>query len=315
MHIRRSPLVTIERGFRPNTREKSTPRPEHITLTLSGSRAPDGMDLVALQSFLGHFTRALRGLDRHERGVEIGKPGQPEAEANAATALRVVSISSGSAVIALEPLRSDGDDRLPLDDPARSRIVCERMMDGIRTGTGLPGDVVDALAKARRACGDDGVFEIAASDRSARVDTAAIDRMASGESSEPENVVLIAGRLRKLAADPDQAVIDGSDGTEWRANFPQELEETMRPLWLKAVRAEGEGRLTGPARGTFAITAIAAAAEQLQSAFYSPQHRPLSELLAEQGIGGPQGLETLVNDEPISEADEDAFFAAVLGDD
>lgn len=266
----------------------------------------------ALDAFLGHFSRALRDLDRIGRGAPTGRPGSPEAEASAATALRVVSITPGSAVIELKPLRSGAEDQLKLDDTPRSRLVLDRLMDGIETGAGLPQEVVAALSKARRACGDDGAFVMAArSRRDVRIDETAIERLA-GDAPAPKTVNEVVGRLRQVGADPDQAVIDAPDGTEWRATFPRELEEQMRPLWLQPVRAAGEGSVTSRNRGAFTITSIAPAAEPVQTAFFSTEHRPLADVLAEQGITGPQGLATLVNDTPISDADEDSYLAAIF---
>jgi hypothetical protein len=89
----------------------------------------------------------------------------------------------------------------------------------------------------------------------------------------------------------------------------------MRPLWLKNVRAGGEGHVAGSNRGTFAITAIAAAEVPIQTEFFASEHRSLSELLADQGIAGPQGLNALVNDAQVPETDEDAFLAAIFAED
>src|SRR4051794_461726 len=89
-----------------------------VTLTITGSRAQDGVSLSDFESFIDNFLAALRDYDRASRGEPTRKSGHPDKRAEAVTAFRLVAFTTGSGVATLEPeqVATGDDDRLPVGD-------------------------------------------------------------------------------------------------------------------------------------------------------------------------------------------------------
>lgn len=297
-----------------------TSEEKRITLTLRGSRAPAGIDLLALDGFIKNFLAALRDFDRHERGEPARKTGTPDALASAATALRLVSLRAGCAVAELEPITAPAaadDAELPLGDVPRARFVIDRLLDRIEGHSSLPVAVAQSLENARRACGDDGSFELSTTtsgrQRSVMIDAETIGKLRTARLIS--SVTSISGRLSRLGESPDKAVIRSPDGTEWNCDYSEELADTLAPLWRRNVYATGDGERTSSRRGAFRITQITPLLDDAQTELFKREHVGTDELLAEQGIEEPQGLARVASDTLFSDEVEGAYLAAVFGDD
>lgn len=304
----------------PTTTAKITSQNENITLKLSGSRASQGVDLVALDGFIRHFLAALRDFDRYERGEPARKPGTPEASASAAAALRLVSLRPGSTIVELEPIRADeGGEQLALDDPPRARQVIDRLLDRVESKAALPAEVGSSLDGARRACGDDGAFEVSTEPPGRARRTVTFDQAAIGELRGPEPPPAIsssvAGRLTRLEESPDKALIRAPDGTEWIVSYPIELASDLVPLWRQNVYAIGEGERTSPRRGTFRLAHIGPLLNDTQTEMFTAEHISTDALLERQGISAPQGLRRVAAQSALQHDAEDDYLTAVLSDD
>ena len=284
-----------------------------IDLHITGERALDGIELVALDGFITHLLAALRDFDRYERGAETRKSGTPEAAAIASTAFRLVRLEAGSADATLVPIQQAEDLALPTGDPPRARIVFDKLLDAIQERQQLPHDVATSLEGARKSCGHDGAFTVRTTGREVAITRATIAAVTPGDKDQAR-VQAISGRLSRLAESPDQALIRSPDGTEWVCSYEASLAPRLQTLWRTPVRATGEGRRTGPRRGAFQLDEVEPLVDGTQTQFFSPEHIPTDVLLEDQGIVSAQGLDALGAEHLFDDELEDAYLAAVFGD-
>ncbi len=134
------------------------------------------------------------------------------------------------------------------------------------------------------------------------------------DEKDQAQVQAISGRLSRLAESPDQALIRSPDGTEWVCSYEASLAPRLQTLWRTPVRATGEGRRTGPRRGAFQLDEVEPLVDGTQTQFFSPEHIPTDVLLEDQGIVSAQGLDALGAEHLFDDELEDAYLAAVFGD-
>lgn len=317
----RTPSVRIEQQAATTT-GCATPEHDYITLKLTGSRAPAGIELGALDGFITHFLAALRDFDRHERGEPVRRQGTPDAAASAATALRLVSLRPGSAIAELEGIgdvAGTNAETLPLGDVPRARQVIDRLLDHLDQGGPLPTEVARSIESARRACGDDGTIELTTTTSGRTQRTVLIDRTTTegldGELPPFAVVTSVSGRLSRIAESPDRALIRSPDGTEWNCTYHEELADLLAPLWRSTIYATGEGERTSPRRGTFRLEHVASLLDDAQTALFSATPIDTDELLIGQGLREPQGLARVAARHAFTDDVEDAYLAAIFGDD
>ena len=291
----------------------------HIELQLAGERAKYGIDGTALVTFLSNFFAALRDFDRVGRGEPTRKTGAPEPAAAASVALRVVRLEPGSAVLTLAAPRDEDETALSLDDPPRAAQVVDDLLDQIEREEPLPHDVATSLETARRALGVNGTIQVTTTPRdrdrrAVRIDEARIATV-TPPKLDLDEVTMVSGHMSKLEASPDRALIRAPGGTRWDCTYPPELVDTLRPLWRSVVYATGAGSRTSPKKGTFRIDNIAASFVDGQTELFTFEHIPTDVLFRHQGIVAPQGLKALSADELFDDATEDAYLAAIFGDD
>jgi hypothetical protein len=169
------------------------------------------------------------------------------------------------------------------------------------------------LAKACRAAGPDGSFaiDVAGIQEPIVIDSPLLDRLAQAMSvNDPVVIASIAGRLHLVDVEPDRVGIRTAAGVEWACRYPEELEGRIKSLIDHVVWVKGHGAITSPLRGTMTIERIEAV-ESEQSALFTMIPVDEDELLARQGIVGPQGLAALADPEWEDDTD-DAYLAALL---
>ncbi len=88
----------------------------------------------------------------------------------------------------------------------------------------------------------------------------------------------------------------------------------MRSLLGEVVWACGDGRLTGPLRGSMRVEAIEPVVHGRQTELFTPERVPLDVLLARQGIDSPQGLDALESDAWVGDDADERYLAAMFGD-
>lgn len=291
------------------------PSDNQITLTIKGARAERGVSLSDFESFIENFLAALRDYDRAGRGEPTRKSGHPDRRAEAVTAFRLVGFQTGSGVATIEPeLVSADDDQLPVDDVPLSLATLRALADDLAAGRSVPEPVFDALSKTCRSVGADGSFAIEIGDTATGpiiVDSGLLDRVAlAHDVTEDQEVRSVSGRLHLLDLEPDRLAIRTASGVEWSCRYPEALEERVKSLLDRIVWVAGSGRLTSPLRGTMTIVRIEPVDVE-QSALFTTAPVDEDELLARQGIAGPQGLEAMSDPEWDDETD-DAYLAALV---
>ena len=294
-----------------------------ITLRLEGSRAERGISLSDFETFIDSFITALRDFDRDKRGAPTRKSGHPEARAEAVAAFRLVGFREGSAVAIIEPeLKGDDDGVERIVDAESIQItnLCS-LLSSVEKEEPLPESVTEALEKAVRSAGDDGILsvELAASNsnepprRPVTIDTARIGRIRAARRTPPPKVVTsISGKLHQVDFEPDKLAIRASDGVDWICGFPQELEQQVAVLVNRLVWVSGEGTAQSSRRGTMKLSAIKPIEQGLQTGLFSGEPISSEDLAAAQGITAPQGLNA-VGVENWTDADE--LYLAALTDD
>lgn len=286
-----------------------------IMLTIKGARAERGVSLSDFESFIDNFLAALRDYDRAGRGEPTRKSGHPDRRAEAVTAFRLVGFQTGSGVVTIEPeLVTADDDQLPVDDVSLSLATLRALADDLAAERSVPEPVLDALSKACRSVGADGSVAIEIGDTAAGpiiVDSRLLDRVAlAHDVAQDQEVRSVSGRLHLLDLEPDRLGIRTASGVEWSCRYPEALEERVKSLLDRIVWVAGSGRLTSPLRGAMTIVRIEPVDVE-QSALFTTVPVDEDELLARQGIAGPQGLEALSDPEWDDETD-DAYLAALL---
>lgn len=290
-----------------------------ITLRLTGENAQSGIELSALQSFVGHFVSALRGFDRVGRAQPAVKGGHPERRAEAVTAFRLVGFRRGSAVLELEPVSPAGGDdgtlfegqaNLPLDNVTA-------LTTALAGGRRLDAGVADALESARRALGGSaGTIEISLPERLAaaplRLDRERIAE-AREEDRSPNAPSTISGRLHAIDLEPDKIAVRSPQGVDWTCSYPEALESQVKTLIDEIVVADGQGEMKTPRTGSMKIEAIRRAFDHEQPALFSSERVGLEGLQETQGISRPQGLDSIGDPEWEDDEAGAKFFDYLLG--
>lgn len=288
---------------------------KQITLTITGARAERGVSLTDFESFIDNFLAALRDYDRAGRGEPTRKSGHPDRRAEAVTAFRLVGFQIGSGVATIEPeFVAAEDDQLPVGDVPLSLATLRALADDLAAERTVPGPVLDALGKACRAVGAGGSLAIEIGAQAAGpvvVDSWVLDRIALAKDAvADEEVASVSGRLHLLDLEPDRLGIRTASGVEWSCRYPEGLEERVKALLDRIVWVEGSGRLTSPLRGAMTIERIEPV-EVEQSGLFTTTPVDEDELLAQQDISAPQGLDALADAEWDDETD-DAYLSALL---
>ena len=290
-----------------------------MTLRLSGSRAGRGLPLSDLETFVKHFTAALRGHERVRRDEPARKTGHPERRSESAVAFRLVGLEPGSALLTLEPMgrSSETDDSLfdAEGELAMSNLVS--LVGRLETRAEIDPDVVDALGSATRSLGDGGRIELDVLAEGARtrvsVDEALLRSVERTNGGGVEEIGHVSGRLHMIDLEPDRVGIRAPNGMEWTCHYPDDLEERIKQLVDQAVVATGSGRKVSAQRGTMALEDIAPAVEHRQDTLFTAEQVPLAELMAQQGIAGPQGLGSLGDPEWEDDEEGRRFLEELLG--
>ncbi len=295
-----------------------------ITLELKGAHADRGVSLASFEDFIEYFLGALRAFQREEAGIHPSKGGRPERAAKMATAFRLVRLTPGSAIATLEPEQLDAaaDQEEPIFEVEPPQLANLRaMLHRVAHKDPLPATVTDSLSGACRALGSDGSLNVTVpppggSKKAARPVLIDAEVVASLPSKEvllaATHVDSISGFLHQLDLVPDKIGIRAADGVEWTCGYPAGLEPRVLGLIGRVVWATGSGALRGPRRGTMEIESIESIEAGEQSALFSREPIPADELAAEQGVQGPQGLDSLGFAEWTEE--DDAYLEALTED-
>jgi len=272
---------------------------DSVTLRLTGENAKGGIELSALQQFVGHFVGALRRFDRVGRAEPAVKGGHPERRAEAVTAFRLVQLTKGSAVLTLEPVTLEDQAGEPLfdegDNPPLDNV--QAMTAAMAAGERLDPAVADALDNARRALGgDSSAIEISLPRRLAtppfRLDRAQIER-AREEDRPPSRASTISGRLHAVDLEPDKLAVRSPQGIDWTCRYPEALESQVKALIDEIVVVEGQGQQRSPRAGSMEIQTIRRAYDHDQPVLFSEEQVGLEELREMQGAGTAQGLSSM----------------------
>lgn len=295
----------------------------HVVVDLHGARAPNGVEIDALEVFLGHFRAALREFDRDRRGTLAKRGGRPDARDAASSAFRLVEFRTGSGIATLEPARPAGEaaDDMPFEDLADdlSLTNLRALLEAVCVGERLAAPVVEALGSARRAVGDDGSFGIKVADgrQAPRVvfDLKRMDELQHPAEQGDEKTLVLTGRLHMIEADqPGRRVaIRAQGGVDWTCSYPDHLHQLVTGLVERLVRVAGTGRLVTAATGRLRIEHLDLVPEHAQDALFSSEPVSLGQLRAEQGIDRPQGLAALVDLTWENDEEGQRFLEATLG--
>jgi hypothetical protein len=107
--------------------------------------------------------------------------------------------------------------------------------------------------------------------------------------------------------------IRGQDGVDWTCAYRDDLHPLVTTLIERLVRVEGVGRRTSSATGRLAISCVELIPEHSQDPLFTVETLPVEQLLAEQAISGPQGLDALVDPEWEDDEESRLFLEATLG--
>ena len=290
-----------------------------VTLTLEGSGAQRGVSLGDFDVFIQSFVRALRDFDRARRDKPTRKSGHPERRAEAVTAFRLVRFAPGSGIATLEPeVVAPDEGALELDEIPFPLENLTALTVALAEESPLPSEVLDDLDRARRAFGDDGSISIELPsdlmDRPVVVDKPKLDRARAPEPDPSTKVTTISGRLHMLDLEPDRIGIRTSAGVEWSCQYDEGLEASVRALIGEVVRVTGAGKLTSPLRGSMKVHSISPVIEVEQSELFTTEVLADTELLARQGIEGPQGIDALSDPEWEDDEADQAYLEAIFGE-
>jgi len=289
---------------------------------LHGPKAPEGVDLDALEGFFSALRRALREFDRHARGARPRTKGKPSPDEQRAAAFRLVRFRTGSGVATIEAadLPDDADEpQLPIHGtPLKALVTMDGLLDAIKTKASLASDIVDALDDAQRSLGPTGRFAIKTKNQPRRVtvDEKVIQRLrATFEDSPPRQAgaLTIVGRLHSIETDQDKRVVGirTATGAEWVCSYDDRLRPVVKDLLERIVEARGWGLLTSPERGRIDLSSVAASVDGEGESMFSFDEIPIKTLVERQGVNGPQGLRALRTEE-LEDDDADALLDAVL---
>lgn len=295
------------------------PHPDRVILELTGSEAVDGLPLANFAAFIDDFRRALREFDRQRGARPTRRGGHPTAREDLVTAFRLVTFKPGSALVELEPIAPppadeaqetiEGAELLPLQ-------TLRAFVETIARDDPLDPAVTAPVAGARRALGADGKISIAIrrgrrGERAVVIDEARVEKLERRARRYAPRRMQISGRLHMIDVEPDRVAIRAADGIDWVCHYPEELESRVKALVDTTVWARGLGRLTGASRGTLSIDQLEPVDDYEQTPLFTFERIAVEDLMAQQGVRGPQGRGSLLPpDVPLEELDE--FLAAIL---
>jgi len=297
---------------------------QRVVLDLHGTRALAGVEIDALEGFLRHFRTALREYDRWRRGTLARRGGHPDARDLAATAFRLVDFRVGSGIATLEPVRPQlvGATDLSLADVGDDLSIStlDGLLEAIDRDERLPDPVVEALDDARRVIGDDAKFGVKVDGRTLQrarieIDEARMTRLRRPTKDDSESSVAIAGRLHMIEVDqPGRRVgIRAQDGVDWTCSYPDELHELVTTLIERLVRVEGIGGKVTAMTGRLHIGRLTPVPEHAQEPLFSVEPVPVETLREQQGVSGPQRLDSLIDQEWEDDDAGRRFLEATLG--
>lgn len=282
---------------------------QRIQLRLSGSRTSHGaIDFDALLGFGEAFRRAVRAIARTGAGLPPVQPGQPAAEIREASALRLVGLSDGSAVLELEPV----DQRL-LADPTIDAL--RELADGVAMTAPLDAAVVNALAASLSSLGDRASIGLVVPGREpVTLDRQRLSRLEAAvavpDSVEPPGTV--DGWLHAVDFGPEEIRVRDASGDDWVCEFGDTLEPVVRALLKQQVRVIGRGRSAAP-RGRIEIDSIVpllpAGVPTVPAGRSADQ--VFADALSAAGLDAPQPLESLAAETDLDDPEEVAFREAL----
>ena len=294
-----------------------------VVLDLHGARARKGVDIDALEVFLGHFRSALREYARAGEGAIARKGGRPYARETAAAAFRLIEFHTGSGIVTLAPsVPSDaGDEDLMLDAAGEALAVTtlRGLLGAVDAAVRLPDPVVEALGNARRAMGDDGRFGVKMTGTHAvgrvLIDEHRIKQLQQREPDPVEAPQTVTGRLHMIEADPPnrRVGVRAQDGVEWTCTYPDHLHAVVTTLIESLVRIAGTGRRMTAATGRLHIDGLEPIPQHDQDALFTLETVPAAQLRAEQEIEHPQGLQAFVDEHWTDDEESRRFLEATLG--
>jgi len=286
-----------------------------IVLELTGSRAIRGVGLFDLESFIDEFLRGLRAFDRSTRLERPLRSGHPTKREEYVTALRLVKLEAGSAVLTIEGAASEETDTEMFPDAGTLAFTnLNRMLGAIESDAVFDADVADALSKARRALGADGKIIVRGKGRRVVFDEAKEREVIERTHRQEARSMSISGRLHFIDLEPDRIGIRAADGIDWTCRYPEPLEDEVRRLLGETVWARGVGQVTGAQRGTLDIEELQSVGPYEQSELFSYERIPLSALAEAQGISGPTLADALTLPSDVTDEQLDGYLADILGD-
>jgi hypothetical protein len=265
--------------------------------------------------------RGLRAFDRVRRLEPPVKIGQPGRRGAAVTALRVVELRPGSAVLTLEGITDaiEGEELFP----GAGTLAVENfraLLDAIEQAEPLDADVVDALANARSALGRGGrIGVVDAKGRRKRrvvIDEETITSLESRTQTESARKMTVSGRLHLIDIEPPPKVaIRAPDGTDWICRYSAEdLDRRVKALLGRNAWARGFGALTGARSGQLELEEIQPITEFEETPLFTYQHPSLKELMADQGIAGPQGPDAFAPPSDVTVEELEQYVEAISDD-
>lgn len=294
---------------------------DQVVLDLHGSRARVGIEIDAFESFIARFRTAIREYFCASHGGIARSGGRPGPRDAAATAFRLVDFHTSSGIATLKPpltAEMAAEDTALDPGEALSITTLRSMLSAIDAGERLPVPVVEALGKARRAIGDDGCFGVKVSGRrqSLRVviDQGRMTRLQPPDNDAEDTTIRVTGRLHMIEVDPPGrcVAILGQDGIDWTCSYPDELHMIATTLIDRLVRVEGEGRRASSGTGRLTITRLEPIPEHTQDVLFTVETVSRAQLLAEQQIDRPQGLDAFVDEDREDDERSRLFLEATL---
>lgn len=298
------------------------PRPEEderITLRLTGSEAQHGLPWENLAGFVDEIRRALREHDRQRQGARAGRGGHPSGREELVTSFRLVRFLPGSAIMELEPIAADVADESQETLGEVETLSVENLrafIDTLESDSIVDPVISQAVEGARRQLGDDGKIEISVGppkhpSRHTIIDADTVAALAARGRRATSHRMTVSGRLHMVDVEPGKLAIRAGDGTDWVCSYPSEMEDDVAALVRQRVWARGVGTRQSASRGKLELDEIRPIERPVQSPLFVFERLPLADLIADQGITGPQGLQRLLPDD-VDDEELDAFVDALL---
>ncbi|HEX6703070.1 MAG TPA: hypothetical protein VF101_20260 [Gaiellaceae bacterium] len=277
-----------------------------------------GLALSNLESFVDNLRRALREFHRQRRAERTRRGGHPTGTEELATAFRLVEFHEGSAIMTLIPDVEDAEETAPPIGKVEPLAIenLHALLDAVEVDDQVVDPAVtDAIESARRALGHDGTIAVKLNGRPKPrrvvIDRERVESLERRVERRPPQRLRISGRLHMIDLEPDRVGIRAANGVDWTCSYPHELEEKVRALVGKNVWARGVGSELGGAKGSLTIAEIDAVGEYEQTRLFTFERVPLDDLMAEQGIRGPQGTISIVPPE-VTDEEFERFLEATL---